>query len=249
MLRELERFDAGLFYCLFDTPDRVQHMFWRFREPGPPGQPGRAPRPEMARVIEDQYRRGDAVVGQALEFADDQTLVIALSDHGFGSSAAGVHLNTWLHEQGLLALRDGVEPGEEAGDLLRARRLVADAGLRPRPGRDLPQPPRAARARGSSSRTRPRRSRRRSPAGLTGLVDPERRRRGRPRRSGPARSSISGPFVGEAPDLLVHFAAGYRVSWGPSLGGVAAGPLRGQRQEVERRPHRRPGPGPRASSS
>jgi hypothetical protein len=30
MLHELERLDEGLFYCLYDTPDRVQHMFWRF---------------------------------------------------------------------------------------------------------------------------------------------------------------------------------------------------------------------------
>src|SRR5262249_33375019 len=26
MLHELERFESGLFFCLFDTPDRAQHM-------------------------------------------------------------------------------------------------------------------------------------------------------------------------------------------------------------------------------
>jgi len=31
MLHELESFEAGLFYCLFDTPDRVQHLCRRFR--------------------------------------------------------------------------------------------------------------------------------------------------------------------------------------------------------------------------
>ena len=66
MLHELERFDEGLFYCLFDTPDRVQHLFWRFREPDHPANRGEPPAPELARVIEDQYRRGDAVVGKAL---------------------------------------------------------------------------------------------------------------------------------------------------------------------------------------
>ena len=79
MLHELERFDEGLFYCLFDTPDRVQHLFWRFREPDHPANRGERPRPEFARVVEEQYRRGDAIVGKALEFADDETLVIALS--------------------------------------------------------------------------------------------------------------------------------------------------------------------------
>jgi len=33
---ELDRFDEGLFFCLIDTPDRVQHMFWRFLEPQHP---------------------------------------------------------------------------------------------------------------------------------------------------------------------------------------------------------------------
>ena len=45
MLHELERFDEGLFYCLFDTPDRVQHMFWRFLEPDHPANRGVPPAP------------------------------------------------------------------------------------------------------------------------------------------------------------------------------------------------------------
>ncbi|HEX8203674.1 MAG TPA: alkaline phosphatase family protein, partial [Isosphaeraceae bacterium] len=119
MLHELGRREAGLFYCLFDTPDRVQHMFWRFREPDHPAHRGTPPPAEFAGVIEEQYRRCDDVVGKSLEFADADTLVIALSDHGFGSFRRGVHLNSWLHEHGLLALRPGIRPGAEAGDLLR----------------------------------------------------------------------------------------------------------------------------------
>ena len=41
--------------------------------------------PEFSGAVEDTYRRGDEVVGRALGFADDETLVIVLSDHGFGS--------------------------------------------------------------------------------------------------------------------------------------------------------------------
>src|SRR5436309_2398843 len=54
-----------------------------------------------------------------MQFADERTLCIVLSDHGFNSFQRGVHLNTWLHDQGLLALRPGLEPGEEAGDFFR----------------------------------------------------------------------------------------------------------------------------------
>ena len=119
MLDELEAFKEGFFYCLFDTPDRIQHLFWRFTEPDHPANHGVAPSAEFARVIDDCYRRCDAIVGKALEFSDDETLFIALSDHGFNSFRRGVHLNTWLYDNGFLALRDGVRPGEAAGDLLR----------------------------------------------------------------------------------------------------------------------------------
>ena len=39
----------------------------------------------------------------------------------------------------------------------------------------------------------------------------------------PRESAYSGPCVEDAPDLLVDFARGYRVSWGTSLGGAPAG--------------------------
>ena len=164
MLHELEQFEEGLFYCLFDTSDRVQHLFWRFREPDHPANRGRMPQPEYARVIEDQYRRGDEIVGKALEYADPETLVIVLSDHGFGSFQRGVNLNTLLFDEGLLALRDGASPGHSCRDLL----LDVDWS------RTAPTPLgwagsistwRAARRRARSRLRRPRSSRRPSPGG------------------------------------------------------------------------------------
>ena len=53
----------------------------------------------MANVIEDHYRRCDEIVGNAMAAADDQTLFIVLSDHGFSTFRRGVHLNGWLHER------------------------------------------------------------------------------------------------------------------------------------------------------
>lgn len=119
MLQELDAFKEGFFYCLFDTPDRIQHLFWRFTEPDHPANHGVAPSPEFTGVVDDCYRRCDAIVGKALTFSDEKTLFIALSDHGFNSFRRGVHLNTWLYDNGFLALCDGARPGEAAGDLLR----------------------------------------------------------------------------------------------------------------------------------
>src|SRR5262249_50294527 len=116
---ELESFDEGLFYCLFDTPDRVQHMFWRYRESDHPANSGAGFQGEYRDVIDDCYRRCDAVIGKIAEFIDDDTLLIVLSDHGFNSFRRGVHLNTWLHDHGFLSLLGGIKPGPDAGDLLR----------------------------------------------------------------------------------------------------------------------------------
>ena len=130
MLDELEAFKQGFFYCLFDTPDRIQHMFWRFTEPDHPANRGLPPSAEFAHVIDDCYRRCDAVVGKALEFSDDDTLFIALSDHGFNSFRRGVHLNTWLYDNGFLALREGYGRAKP-----RATCYGRSTGRAPRPTR------------------------------------------------------------------------------------------------------------------
>ena len=41
----------------------------------------------------------------------------------------------------------------------------------------------------------------------------------------------SGPYTAEAPDLLVNFAEGYRVSWATALGGVPAGHFEDNRKK------------------
>ena len=222
MRYELDQFDEGFFFCLFDTPDRVQHMFWRFREDDHPSNmhhnDGSA---DFAHVIEDNYRACDTIVGQAFEGADDQTLFVVLSDHGNNSFQRGIHLNTWLHDNGFLALQKGVSPGEEAGDLFRCvdweRTQAYSLGLggiylnlQGREGKGMVKP---ADAEGVGNAII---------QGLTGLVDPERGRKSI-RSVLPRHRIYSGPYVEDAPDLVVNFEEGYRVSWGTPLGGVPAG--------------------------
>ena len=218
--RELDRFESGLLFCLFDTPDRVQHMFWRHREPDHPANIGRGPIGEFARVIEETYQRADAIVGEVLQAADDQTLVIALSDHGFGSFRRGVNLNTWLYENGLLALASGIQPGEEAGDLLRhvdwSRTKAYALGLG---GIYLNLEGREAK--GIVRETEANSLKTQIANALGGLDDPG---KGTAIRSVHQRESIyKGAHVADAPDLVAYFAEGYRASWGTSMGGVPAG--------------------------
>ena len=220
MRYELERFTEGFFFCLFDTPDRIQHMFWRFGSPNHPA--GSEPmKPEFRRTVEEHYRDCDAIVGEAMKHADDQTLFIVCSDHGMNSFERGFHLNTWLHDQGLLALKRGLTPGEAEGDLLRhvdwestkAYALGLSGIYLNLAGREeCGIVDRADAGRLSVFLANK----------LTGLGDPACDRVAI--RSVVAREQIySGPYAGEAPDLLVNFAEGYRVSWATALGGIPAG--------------------------
>ncbi len=217
MLYELERFDKGMFFCLFDTPDRVQHMFWRFREDDHPSNVAGA-NGELKSVIEEHYRKCDAIVGKAMQYADDQTLFVVLSDHGFNSFQRGVNLNTWLYDQGLLALRNGSKPGEENGDFFpnvdwgQTKAYALGLGgiylnIKGRESDGIVDPNELAEVCSKIAK------------GLTGLLDPGRNTVAIKNVS--TRDQVySGPYAEESPDLMVNFSEGYRVSWATALGGV-----------------------------
>jgi predicted AlkP superfamily phosphohydrolase/phosphomutase len=219
MLSELDSLRSGLFYCLFDTPDRIQHLFWRFRNAGHPANRGKPLNPQFADVIDDAYRRCDAIVGKALDYSDEETLFIALSDHGFDNFERGVHVNRWLLDNGYLSLKLGTRPGEEAGDFLRnvdwdqtQAYAIGLSGiylnLKGREAHGIVNPEDADSVKSLLVQ------------GLTGLGDPERQNDVAIRRVQPREAVYQGTHVGEAPDLLVDFAPGYRISWSSSMGGV-----------------------------
>jgi predicted AlkP superfamily phosphohydrolase/phosphomutase len=221
MLHELDRFERGLFYCLFDTPDRVQHMMWRFREHDHPANLGNGALAEFVNEVENQYRRADEVVGHALNAADADTLLIVLSDHGFGPFRRGFHVNSWLHDHGYLKLRDGLKHGPEAHDYpscvdwSRTRAYALGlAGiylnLEGREAQGVVKPGDAASLQDEIAR------------GMTGLVDKAHGTLAV--RAVKTREELyHGPFAAESPDLVLHLAQGYRVSWEAALGGVPSG--------------------------
>jgi len=220
---ELARFREGFFFVLFDTPDRVQHMLWRFRDCKHPGfEPDASP--EWKTRIEEHYRRCDALLDPVMTMADEDTLLIVLSDHGFGTFRRAFDTNTWLWQNGLLALKDGVCPSGDTADGFAAvdwsKTSAYAAGLggiylnlkgRERDG--------IVEAGSEAERVR-----RAIQQGLTGIVDAE-------TQSAAVRSvtrreeTYSGPYVDKAPDLLVNFERGFRVSWQTAVGGFAEGLL------------------------
>ena len=98
---ELDRFTEGFFFMLFDTPDRVQHMLWRFRD---------REHPVLSRICRRNSPPGSrSTIAAAtrcsravLDKVDENTLLIVLSDHGFGTFRRAFDTNTWLWQNGLL---------------------------------------------------------------------------------------------------------------------------------------------------
>jgi predicted AlkP superfamily phosphohydrolase/phosphomutase len=216
---ELDRFTEGLFFMLFDTPDRVQHMLWRFRDREHPGfEPDLSP--ELATRIEEHYRRCDALLSAVLDKVDENTLLIVLSDHGFGTFRRTFDTNTWLFQNGLLALKDSRKPGEHLGEGFAAvdwsKTYAYAIGLGGiylnfkgrESGGILEEGSEAERVRNGIQ---------------TGLADfPDEHTQRAAIRSVSRREQLySGAFVENSPDLLVNFHRGFRVSWQSAVGGFS----------------------------
>ena len=218
---ELGRLSHGLLAFVFDTTDRIQHVFWKARDPEHPAYDEAFAR-RHSTVIEDYYCRMDRILDNVLESVGEKGVVIVLSDHGFTSFRRAVHLNTWLVQNGLMALKD--PSAEEEATLLRN---VDWAGTRAyalgfssiylnlagREGKGIvPDGDEAAAAK-------------RQIADMLGkLVDPASGQQVVERVYG-REELYSGPFLEGAPDLVVGFRPGYRASWQTAVGGCGRVPV------------------------
>jgi predicted AlkP superfamily phosphohydrolase/phosphomutase len=96
---ELGRFDDGLLFFYFSNADQRQHMFWRLTDPGHPAYDEKLAT-AFGDVIARTYGEMDRALDLALRTADKDTVVLVLSDHGFNTFRRGFNLNTWLFQQG-----------------------------------------------------------------------------------------------------------------------------------------------------
>lgn len=205
-LSALDRTRRGVLACVFDTTDRVQHMFFRNMDQGGP----------FSDAIGQLYERADALVGKTLPYVDEQTVLFVLSDHGFAPFERGINLNAWLQENGYLALNEGASGGGEyLSDIDWSRTKAYTFGLagiylnlKGRESHGIVAPESASEFR------------RELAAKLSELRDPE---------SGeaavsdawPSDSIYTGPYLDAAPDIIVGYRRGYRASWDAAVGKVS----------------------------
>ena len=210
----LEKTKQGLCTCVFDTTDRVQHMFWRYLEPDHPAA-REVPQDKRPNVIPELYQRMDRLIGRVMEQIDDDTLLLVISDHGFKSFARCMNLNAWLHQNGYLTLKDAkTESGDWFEDVDWSRTRAYTMGLnglylniKGREKQGIVDPADAEALKVEIQQK------------LNGLKDPA---------SGTVGITgvfitgnvYRGPYTENAPDLLVGYGAGYRASWDSVMGKV-----------------------------
>lgn len=203
---EIRKVRKGVVACVFDVSDRIQHMFWRYLESNHPANKVRE-RLASANPIEDLYLKVDEIVGKILSQIDDRTALIIISDHGFASFKRGVNLNTWLWKEGYLVLKQNAKPGDwfEGVDWSRTKAYALGLGgiyinLKGREGQGIVEPAERDNLVMEIKDL------------LTGLRD-EATGQIAIKSVYDSHDIYSGPYVDEAPDLIVGYNEGYRASW------------------------------------
>jgi predicted AlkP superfamily phosphohydrolase/phosphomutase len=212
----LSRLRNGALVCVFDATDRIQHMFWRYLDPTHPSRGAEPNRHQDA--IADLYRHNDALVGRVMEHVRERDVLMVISDHGFTSFRRGVNLNAWLHREGYLVLKPG---SDGRGEWLREVDWSATRAycvgltgmflnLKGREAQGVVEPGADATALKAELIAR-----------LNGLRDADKDEVAI-REVFDTATLYAGPYVANAPDLLIGYNTGYRASWDGATGVVAS---------------------------
>ncbi|MFY9559673.1 MAG: alkaline phosphatase family protein [Terriglobales bacterium] len=106
---EFPKFRQGLFFFYFSSLDLNGHMMWRLTDPQHPAYDA-ALAAQYGTALQEFYQQIDQVLGEVLPRVDENTTLLVLSDHGFAPYRRSFNLNTWLLNNGYIALAAGSAP-------------------------------------------------------------------------------------------------------------------------------------------
>jgi predicted AlkP superfamily phosphohydrolase/phosphomutase len=215
LFNELDKVKKGAVICVFDITDRIQHMLWRYIDPGHPANAGKDTTIHKD-AIEKLYLKVDETVGKLLGYLDERTVLVIMSDHGFKPFRRGINLNSWLKREGYLHLKDGnKESGEwfEGVDWTKTKAYALGLGgmfvnLKGRESQGTVEPEELPNLVMELKDL------------LSGLKD-EANGEVAIKSVYDAREIYSGPYVVEGPDLVIGYNTGYRASWDGVTGRVS----------------------------
>ena len=214
----LAKTKRGFVTVVFDTTDRISHMFYRYLDPDHPANAGKDTE-KHKHVIRDLYARMDGFLAEIrAKIGDDKdTVLMVISDHGFCNFTRGVNLNTWLRDEGYLVLKDGARTSGDwfanvDWDRTRAFTLGLTGVFVNRKGREA----KGIVEKGAELKTLCAEIK----AKLEKLVDPKDGRRV-VKEAFLTQELHSGPYADMAPEILVGYHRGFRHSWECATGSVS----------------------------
>lgn len=204
-----KKYKNGLLVQVFEATDRIQHMFWRYI-PGShsPAQTS-AQKPDVREAIYKSYKAMDDFLEKLRAKMRKDDLLIIVSDHGFNSFNRGFHLNSWLHQQGYLVLKEGkTESRKWYEDVDWSKSRAYGQGLNGiflnmenREKYGIVKPGKEAEALKEEIKQK-----------LLQIIDTERKEK--PIEEAYRSEEIyKGPYTENAPDIVIGYRVGYRVSW------------------------------------
>ena len=210
---ELPSFKEGLFFFYFSCLDQNSHAFWRTLDKKHPLYTDELAR-EHGDFLPWLYEQLDKAAGEAMLAADDDSMVMILSDHGFGSFRRQFNLNSWLMENGYAApisrkeRADGEYFANTKWGETKAYGLGINSLYLNLEGREPD---------GSVGRAKFNELRNEIARKLEAIVDPETGERPIHRVFNPE-DIYTGDQVHLAPDLVIGYHQGWRASWDTILG-------------------------------
>jgi predicted AlkP superfamily phosphohydrolase/phosphomutase len=212
---ELGRFDEGLLFYYFSNADQRQHMFWRLTDPGHPAYDEKLAA-RFGDVIGRTYSEMDRALGLALAKADKDTVVLVMSDHGFNTFRRGLNLNTWLLREGYHRLKRPWKQEESAlfdntdWSKTRAYGVGLNSLYINERGREAEGTVAAGADKDNLVHE--------IAARLEALTDPKTGEHP-VLKAFVAKDTYRGTHLEHAPDIVLGFNRGYRISWQSPLGG------------------------------
>lgn len=91
---------------LFDGPDKISHMGYRFLDPAIFGDEPTAWERDIQRRCCEFFQELDHFIEELVSLAGPDTRVFLASDHGFGPSWEVFRVNSWLAEKGYLTWKE-----------------------------------------------------------------------------------------------------------------------------------------------
>jgi predicted AlkP superfamily phosphohydrolase/phosphomutase len=211
---ELQRFESGLLFYYISSTDQRQHMFWRLLDENHPSyDPALASK--FGKTIENIYIEADRILDRVMQKADKDTIILVMSDHGFNPFSRGFNLNTWLKETGYHKLINDWKQEESSlfANSDWSKTKAYGVGLN---GLYINQRGREAEGIVSEGPEKDNLVHEIAQK-LEAIVDPKTGERP-VLRAFISKEVYRGPYVDQAPEIVLGFNRGYRISWVSPLG-------------------------------